>query len=153
MSDETGHERPDSSKKNNSAAVDVSSFLTECATPFFVYKIIVTEKIALKCLFVCKICKIKMIGMLLLYVNVVRHQVQNRKQKHVTERYSRLYNHSTLLCFSQTRETLKLKKLPSQLCYSLPSIIITITSNKPWNIETQWNPPITDHKPWPFEPI
>ena len=97
-----------------------------------------------------------MIEMLLLHVNIVHCQVQKSKQKHVTERYSRLHNHSTLLCFSQTRETLKLKMLPSQLRYSLPSIIIMITSNKPWNTEmhkTYWNPPITDHKPWPFEPI
>ena len=130
--------------KNNSAAGYVSSSLTVCATPFFVHKIIVTEKIAVKFLFVCKI---KMIGMLLLHVNIVHRQVQKSKQKHVTERYSKLHNHSTLLCFSQTQETLKLKKLPSQLCYPLLSIIITITSNKPWN------PPITDHKPWPFEPI
>ena len=38
----------------------------------------------------------------------------------------------------------------------LPSIIITITSNEPWNTETHKtdrNPPITDHKPWPFEPV
>ena len=104
-----------------------------CATPFFVHKIIVTEKIAVKFLFVCKI---KMIGILLLHLNIVHRQVQKSKQKHVTERYSKLHNHSTLLCFSQTQETLKLKKLPSQLRYPLLSIIITITSNKPWNTET-----------------
>ena len=80
-------------------------------TPFFVHKIIVTEKIAVTFLFVYEI---KMIGMLLLNVNIVHREVQKSKQKHATERYSRLHNHSTLLCFSQTRETLKLKKLPSQ---------------------------------------
>ena len=45
---------------------------------------------------------------------------------------------------------------PSQLRFSLPSIIITITSNEPWNTETHKtdrNPPITNHKPWPFEPV
>ena len=45
---------------------------------------------------------------------------------------------------------------PSQLRFSLPSIIITITSNQPWNTETHKtdrNPPITNHKPWPFEPV
>ena len=50
----------------------------------------------------------------------------------------------------------KIQKPPSQLRFSLPSIIITITSNEPWNTETHKtdrNPPITDHKPWPFEPI
>ena len=138
--------------KNNSAAGYVSSSLTVCVTPFFVHKRIVTEKIAVKFLFVCKI---KVIGMLLLHVNIVHRQVQKSKQ-HVTKRYSKLHNHSTLLCFSQTQETLKLKKLPSQLRYPLLSIIITITSNKPWNTETHKtyrNPPITDHKPWPFEPI
>ena len=51
---------------------------------------------------------------------------------------------------------LKLKKPPSQLRFSLPSIIITITSNEPCNTETHKtdrNPPITNHKPWPFEPV
>ena len=40
--------------------------------------------------------------------------------------------------------------------FSLLSIIITITSNEPWNTETHKmyrNPPITNHKPWPFEPV
>ena len=40
--------------------------------------------------------------------------------------------------------------------FSLPSIIITITSNEPWNTETHKtdrNPPITNQKPWPFEPV
>ena len=48
----------------------------------------------------------------------------------------------------------KVQKPPSQLRFSLPSIIITITSNEPWNTETQKkgrNPSVTDHKPWPFE--
>ena len=40
--------------------------------------------------------------------------------------------------------------------FSLPLIIITITSNEPWNKETRKtvrNPPITNHRPWPFEPV
>ena len=50
----------------------------------------------------------------------------------------------------------KINGSPSQLRFSLPSIIITITSNEPWNTETlktNRNPPITNHKPWPFEPV
>ena len=50
----------------------------------------------------------------------------------------------------------KVQKTPSQLRFSLPSIIITTISNEPWNTETHKtdrNPPITDHKPWPFEPV
>ena len=50
----------------------------------------------------------------------------------------------------------KVQKTPSQLRFSLPSIIITIISNEPWNTQTHKtdrNPPITDHKPWPFEPV
>jgi len=43
------------------------------------------------------------------------------------------------------------QKLPSQLCFSLPSIIITITSNEPGN--TQNGSKSTDHQPWPFEPV
>ena len=40
--------------------------------------------------------------------------------------------------------------------FSLPSLIITITSNEPWNTETHKtdrNPPIRNHKPWPFEAV
>ena len=47
-------------------------------------------------------------------------------------------------------------KPPSQLRFSLPSNLITITSNEPGNTETQKtdrNPPITNHNPWPFEPV
>ena len=50
----------------------------------------------------------------------------------------------------------KVQKPPPQLRFSLLSMIITITSNEPWNAETNktdWNPPITDHKLWPFEPV
>ena len=62
-----------------------------------------------------------------------------------------------LLRFSQTWNS-KVQKPPSQLRLSLPSIIITIISNvnEPWNTETHKtdrNPPITNHKPWPFEPV
>ena len=48
----------------------------------------------------------------------------------------------------------KVQKPPSQLCLSLPSIIITITSKEPWNWETHKtdrNPQITNHdllNPW-----
>ena len=48
----------------------------------------------------------------------------------------------------------KVQKPPSQLHFSLPSIIITITSNESWNTETHKtdrNPPIRNHNPWPFE--
>ena len=58
-------------------------------------------------------------------------------------------------CAFHKHANFKIQKLPSQLRFSLPSIIITITSNEPWNTETHKtdrNPPITDHKPWPFEP-
>ena len=50
----------------------------------------------------------------------------------------------------------KVQKPSSQLRFSLPSIIITITSNEPGNTETHKtdrNPPIANHKPWPFEPL
>ena len=50
----------------------------------------------------------------------------------------------------------KVQNPPSQLRFALRSIIITITSNKSWNTETHktdWNPPITNHKPWPIEPV
>ena len=44
----------------------------------------------------------------------------------------------------------KVQKPPSQLRFSRPSIIITITRNEPGNTETHKtdrNPPITNHKP------
>ena len=50
----------------------------------------------------------------------------------------------------------KVQKPPSQLRFSLPSIIITITSNGPWNTETHKtnrNPPITNQKPWPAKTV
>ena len=50
----------------------------------------------------------------------------------------------------------EVQKPPSQLRFWLPSIIITITSNEPWNTETHRtdrNPPITNQKLWPFEPV
>ena len=71
----------------------------------------------------------------------------------------------TTMLFSKKRECYsafhkhansKVQKPPSQLRFSLPPIIITITSNEPWNIETHKtdrNPPITNQKPRPFEPV
>ena len=50
----------------------------------------------------------------------------------------------------------KVQKPRSQLRFLLASIIITITSNEPWNTETHKtdrNPPIRNHNPWPFEPV
>ena len=50
----------------------------------------------------------------------------------------------------------KVQKPPSQWLFSLPPIIITITSNEPWNTETHKtdrNSPITNQKAWPFEPV
>ena len=55
-------------------------------------------------------------------------------------------------CTFHKHATSKVQKRLSQLRFSLPSIIITITSNEPLNIKTHKtdsNPPITDHKPWP----
>ena len=59
-------------------------------------------------------------------------------------------------CAFHKHANCKVHKTPSQLRFSLTSIIITITSNEPWNTETHKtdrNPPITNHKPWPFEPV
>ena len=65
-------------------------------------------------------------------------------------------NDEICYCAFHKHANSKVQKRPSQLRFSLPSIIITITSNKPWNTETHktdQNPPITNHKPWPFEPV
>ena len=59
------------------------------------------------------------------------------------------------LRFSTTRGLWSLKAAFT-IAFSLPLIIITITSNKPWNTETyktDQNPPIINHKPWPFERV
>ena len=48
------------------------------------------------------------------------------------------------------------KHANSQLPFSLPATIITITSNELWNTKTRKtdrNQPITYHKPWPFDPV
>ena len=61
-----------------------------------------------------------------------------------------------LYCAFHKHGNSKVQKPPSQLHFSLPSIIIMITSNEPWNTQTHKmdrNPPITNHKPWPFEPV
>ena len=61
-----------------------------------------------------------------------------------------------LYCAFHKHTNSKVQKPPSRLRFWLPSIIITITSNKPWNTETHKtdrNPPITNQKPWPFEPV
>ena len=65
--------------------------------------------------------------------------------------------HSLLYYTFHKHANFKVQKPPSQLRFSLLSIIIiTITSKEPWNTETHKtdrNRPITDHKPWPFEPV
>ena len=59
-----------------------------------------------------------------------------------------------LCCAFHNHANSEVQKPPSQLCLSLPSIIITITSNEPWNRETHKtdrNPQITNHdllNPW-----
>ena len=65
-------------------------------------------------------------------------------------------NRDGVYCAFHKHANSKIQKPPSQLRFSMPSNIITITSNEPWNTETHKtgrNPPITDHKPWPFEPV
>ena len=59
-----------------------------------------------------------------------------------------------LYCAFHKHANSKVQTPPSQLCLSLPSIIITITRNEPWNRETHRtdrNPQITNHdllSPW-----
>ena len=60
----------------------------------------------------------------------------------------------SLYCAFHKDANSKVQKPPSQLRFSLQSIILTITSNEPWNTETHKtdrNSPITNHKPFPFE--
>ena len=65
-----------------------------------------------------------------------------------------LSNEMLFYCVFHKHANSKVQKPPSQLRFSLPSIIITITSNEPWNTETHKtdrNPQITNHdllNPW-----
>ena len=52
--------------------------------------------------------------------------------------------YTVLLCFSHTNS--KVQKLPSQLRFSLPSIIITIVKSNRETHKTDRNLPITNHK-------
>ena len=66
------------------------------------------------------------------------------------------YNFICAYCAFHKHANSKVQKPRSQLRFWLPSIIITITSNEPWNTEThktERNPPIKNQKPWPFEPV
>ena len=54
---------------------------------------------------------------------------------------------SLLYCAFHKHANSKVQKPPSQLRFSLPSIIITIISNEPWNTETQNGSTSTNHKP------
>ena len=61
-----------------------------------------------------------------------------------------------LLRFSKKHANSKVQKSLSQFRFLLLSVIIMISSNEPWNTETHktdQNPPITNHKPWSFEPV
>ena len=61
---------------------------------------------------------------------------------------------SLVYCAFQKHANSEVQKPPSQLHFSLLSILITITSNEPWHkkTHTKWIG-ITNYKPWPFEPI
>ena len=65
--------------------------------------------------------------------------------------------HTFPYCAFHKHANSKVQKALSQLRFWLLAIIITITSNEPWNterhIKTHRNPPITNYKPWPFEPV
>ena len=59
-------------------------------------------------------------------------------------------------CAFHKHANCNVQKPPSQLRFSLPSIIITITTNEPGSTETHKtdrNPTITNHKPRPFQPV
>ena len=64
---------------------------------------------------------------------------------------------SLVYCAFQKYANSEVEKSPSQLHFSLLSILIAITSNngtltQKKHTQMDWNPPITNYKPWPFEP-
>ena len=70
--------------------------------------------------------------------------------------YAASTKHLGHYCSYKKHANSEVQKLLLRMHFLLPSILITITSNKPWNRETHkvdWSPPITNHKPWPFEPV
>ena len=92
----------------------------------------------------------------------LRGNVSRRGSRINSDRIPGFLSHSDRIlarfycAFHKHANPIKVQKPPSQLRFSLPSIIITITSNEPWNTETHRtdrNPPIANHKPWPFEPV
>ena len=75
---------------------------------------------------------------------------------HRARKASKTPKHFLRYCAFHKHTNSKVQKPPSQLRFLLPWIIIRITINEPWNTETHKtdrNPPITNHKPWPFEPV
>ena len=82
----------------------------------------------------------------ILTVRTATTEIEWNKTNNGSKRYCAFHKHANS----------KVQKPPSQLRFSLPSIIITITSNEPGNTETHKtdrNPPIRNHNPWPFEPV
>ena len=75
----------------------------------------------------------------------------------------RMWNHLViswypLLRFSKTHELWSSKATFTVAFFTAVNhnFFIMITSNEPWNTEihkTDQNPPITNHKLWPFEPV
>ena len=55
-----------------------------------------------------------------------------------------------IYCAFHKHANSKVQKPPSQLRFSLSSIIITITSNEPWNTETQNGSKSTNHRSQTF---
>ena len=83
---------------------------------------------------------------------VNRHPIVSPTSHHLAKAWVAV----SLYCAFHKDANSKVQKPPSQLRFSLPSIILTITSNEPSNIETHKtdrNPPITNHIPCPFEPV
>ena len=69
--------------------------------------------------------------------------------------FQHMINFSSVMLTSlfTNMRTLKLK---NRLQNCVFRFIITITSNESWNTETRKrdrNPPMTNHNPWPFEPV
>ena len=63
---------------------------------------------------------------------------------------------SLVYCAFQKYTNSEVEKSPSQLHFSLLSILIAITSSdgtltQKKNTQMDWNTPITNYKPWPFE--
>ena len=93
-----------------------------------------------------------------------RKEEQEENKKEIQNRIDIIYTIYNLCYYTMISLLLRLlkhansevQKPPSQLLFRCRQLWLPFPSNEPWNRNSRkidWNPPITIHKPWLFEPI